>query len=540
MKNLQSDKLEAYLAHLFPIIFIVIGLLTYLLNTSNYLTAIPGDLGDARLNSVILEHLFQWAMGDAPSLWSPGYFYPFKSALAFSDNHFGSAWAYITFRFFDFGREKSFLGWYFIGTGLNFLSCYWAFKKLSFSNLSASIGAFVFAFSLPALSLEMHAQLVYRFATPLSFYFLAKFLVSGGFKNLIWCCIWLCAQFLCSIYLGVFLIYLLATSFLVGVLLRNKSNFLVSKRVVPVFNQFSLMILLLISLCIVGLMMWIYADVAHQYRFSRDKNEVLSMTPHFVSYFLADRSHLTSWVGSWVDSIPQHLRHEQQMFFGLGVWIFTFIGLFGAYSKSLFRRIGLIALGSFLLLVFFTISVFDFSIYRLILFIPGFSSVRVVSRIVLILLLPISILVSIGVEYLVQKLSWAYAFLISIIFLVPEIIYYSPYSTPIVLWEERINKVRASLVQPASRDSVIYISSKNESQHFLADLDAMILAQEFGATTFNGYSGNFPAPYLKSTPCNSVKKRLNVLKSLNVSIDHQRTSKDFIQIDLDGACSSIE
>lgn len=528
------------MTHLSPIIFVVIGLFAYLLNTSNYFTAIPGDLGDARLNSVILEHLFQWVMGGTPSLWSPGYFYPFKSALAFSDNHFGSAWTYIIFRFFDFGREQSFLGWYFIGTGLNFVSCYWTLKNFSFSNLSASIGAFVFTFSLPALSLEMHAQLVYRFATPLSFYFLAKFLVSGGFKNLIWCGIWLCAQFLCSIYLGLFLIYLLAAAFLVGIPLLKKNNSLVFRRGAVGFNQFSLMLLLLTSLSAVGLMLWMYADVAYQYRFSRDKNEVLSMTPRFVSYFLADRSPLTSWVGAWVDSVPQHLRHEQQMFFGLGVWVFTFIGLVGVYFKSLFRGIGLIALGSFLLIFFFTISIFDFSIYRLALFIPGFSSVRVVSRIVLILLLPISILASIGAEYLVQKLSWAQAFLISIILLVPEIIYYSPYSTPITLWEERVNKARASLVQPASRNSVIYISSKNESQHFLADLDAMILAQEFGATTFNGYSGNFPAPYLASTPCNSVKKRLYVWRSLDANIDQQSASKDFIQIDLDGACSSVE
>ena len=58
---------------------------------------IPGDLGDARFNSVILEHLYQWVTGTAPKLWSPRFFYPFENTLAFSDNHFASGFAYIVF-----------------------------------------------------------------------------------------------------------------------------------------------------------------------------------------------------------------------------------------------------------------------------------------------------------------------------------------------------------------------------------------------------------------------------------------------------------
>jgi len=67
----------------------------YIMHTTDWLRAIPGDLFDARFNSVILEHLYQWVRGEVPKLWSPAFFYPFENVLAFSDNHFGSGWAYI-------------------------------------------------------------------------------------------------------------------------------------------------------------------------------------------------------------------------------------------------------------------------------------------------------------------------------------------------------------------------------------------------------------------------------------------------------------
>src|SRR5215467_12017890 len=55
----------------------------------------PGDLGDARFNLSILEHLFQWVSGTVILLSSPSMFYPFPDTLFFSDTHFGSAIFYI-------------------------------------------------------------------------------------------------------------------------------------------------------------------------------------------------------------------------------------------------------------------------------------------------------------------------------------------------------------------------------------------------------------------------------------------------------------
>ena len=77
-----------------------IGCLGYLLPAVGYFTMIPGDLGDARFNSVVLEHGYQWLTGQAAQLWSPSFFYPFERVLGLSDNHFGSGWSYILLRTF--------------------------------------------------------------------------------------------------------------------------------------------------------------------------------------------------------------------------------------------------------------------------------------------------------------------------------------------------------------------------------------------------------------------------------------------------------
>ena len=536
MKNLGKTDRKAWLGCLYPVIFISIGLFGYLLNTSNNFTSIPGDLGDARFNSVVLEHLYQWVSGDASYLWSPSYFYPFKWVLTFSDNHFGSAWSYIFFRSLEFTREKAYLSWFFVGTLLNFICSYWALRKLDFSSLSSAIGAFVYAFSLPALSLEMHAQLVYRFAVPLAFTFLIQYLLKSRASSFAWCCVWTLIQFLCSIYVGVFLLYLLGAAFLVWLcFLRQKPPRSKSPRSSLWLKPPGL--IASVSILLIAVLLAVYGVVAHYYGFSRPNIETLSMTPHFASYFLADRSGLTAWVGSWVHSIPPHLIHEQQMFFGLGVWVILLSGLLGVFLQGIHKQLGILALGSLLVLFVLTLSIFNISAYRLVLYIPGVSSVRAVSRIILVMLLPIGILAAIGVDYLSTRRSNIYAFLIPALLLVPEVLAYKPYTTPISQWVERRETVRNLLAGSASPDDILFVSSKNNAQYFLAELDGMILAQDLKIPTLNGYSGNVPAGHIQANPCGRVEDRIEEIKKSDAQLNSKLLARHLVKIELDGPCN---
>lgn len=538
MKTLYKSKSQVWVDGFYPLIFLGIGIFGYLLNTSQNFTAIPGDLGDARFNSVVLEHLFQWISGSEKFLWSPQYFFPYKWALAFSDNHFGSALGYVVFRFFGIEREYAFLGWFWIGTLLNFLCAFWALKKLNFSSLSSAVGAFVYAFSLPALSLEMHAQLVYRFSVPMVFASMLMYLLERKSKELWWCFIWLSIQFFCSIYLGIFLIYLLAATFFVWFFKRpQRSTNLNHFRATSPHKFLVVMGYLSIGLSLMTL--GVYGFIARQYGFHREVDEVLSMMPSVASYFLADRSGLTSWVGSWVKSIPPHLIHEQQMFLGLGVWLTMLIGLYGCFQKNTQRELGILAAGSLLLLFMLTISFSGISAYRLLLYIPGLSSVRVVSRIILVMLFPISVLVAIGLDYLSSRYKNSYVLIIAAIVLSPELLAYKPYSTPISNWVERRDIVRQlySLNTIPSKDDIVFVTGKNDTQFFLTELDGMILAQDFNLATLNGYSGNAPPGHITPNPCSNLGDRLEQLSKLSIDTGPALNGKHLTMINLNGSCS---
>ena len=204
------------------ILFGCLGFFGYLMPSVDWFRATPGDLADGRFNSVILEHLFGWLSGRWADLWSPGFFYPNQGALAFSDNHFGSAFPYILLRWLGFIREEAFSGWYVIGCSLNFFVSYIVLRKLHFSIFAASAGAFVFSFSLPALAQSGHAQLTYRFAIPLAFYEFWNVVNKRKINALGFLAFWVCVQFYCSIYLGMFLIFLLIASIIASMpLLKN-------------------------------------------------------------------------------------------------------------------------------------------------------------------------------------------------------------------------------------------------------------------------------------------------------------------------------
>lgn len=538
MKNLYKSKSEIWVDNLYPFIFIAIGIFGYLLNTSQIFTAIPGDLGDARFNSVVLEHVFKWVSGSEKSLWSPQYFYPYRWVLAFSDNHFGSALGYIVLRFLGFEREYAFLGWFWIGTLLNFFCTFWALKKLRFSSLSSAAGAFVYAFSLPALSLEMHAQLVYRFSVPLAFASILMYLSERKSKELWWCLIWLSIQFFCSIYLGIFLIYLLVATFFVWLFTRTQfsaklNHFRVTR------SHKVLVVIALLSIGLSLITLGIYGLIARQYGFHREVDEVLSMTPSVASYFLADRSGISSWVGAWVRSIPPHLVHEQQMFLGLGVWLAMLLGLYSCFYKNTHRELGTLAIGALLLLFMLTISFSSISAYRLLLYIPGLSSVRVVSRIILVMLLPVSVLVAIGVDYLCARYRNSYVLIIAVIVFSPELLAYRPYSAPISEWIERRDLARHLYFSNTSSsvDDIVFVTGKNDAQFFLTELDGMILAQDLNLPTLNGYSGNSPPGHITPNPCINLGDRLDQLSKQNGDAGNVFIGKHLTIINLNGPCS---
>jgi hypothetical protein len=488
----------------------------YVFRSVDFFAAVPGDLADARFNSVILEHVFRWTMGYENSLWSPSFFYPFENALAFSDNHFGSSIFYVLLRLAGFRRELAFDGWFLIGNSLNFLATYIALRRLGLSSMGSAAGAFVFSFSLPVLFKEAHAQLVYRFAIPLAYAAFWELLSKRHFSSL-WCvALWVTLQFYCSIYLGVFLVYLLAATFASTVFLGN-NRFFFKGLTTSIYSQKRSVVVYtgaVVALCVLAVI-WLlhnYHAVSVDYGFKRSLDEIATMLPRLSSYLIADRASLSSWVGLSFKGIP--MRHEHQMFFGFGVWVIGIYGVVLTWWGNPHKHLGKVVFLSFLILFAVTLNVVGYSLYFLVTYAPGVGSIRAVSRIILVMMLPVGILVAIGAEQLYRRADQASPIGKAILgitlmaLLGTEVVAYKTYNTPIEQWISRENALRSKLPTPLPADPILYVT-KGAKPFSLPELDGMILAQNLGIPTLNGYSGNTPPGYLPPLPHHTPLDRLN-------------------------------
>lgn len=493
-----------------------IGIFGYVLRAVDYFNAVPGDLGDARFNSVILEHLFQWITGRVQHLWSPPFFYPFENALAFSDNHFGSSIFYIILRLAGLQREVAYDVWFVIGNCLNFLTAYVVFHRMGFRTSASAAGAFVFAYALPVLPKEGHAQLVYRLAVPLAYGALWE-LLSTKRLYLLWRVIfWTAIQFYCSIYLGVFLIYLLGATFLGSLILERRDKIfsamresLSRERLGRICLSFGVSLFCSLS---VAWLLYHYYLVGSTYGFNRSQKEIFAMLPRLSSYLLSDGVRLSSWIGRSLDGIP--MRHEHQMFFGFGVWIIALYGIVASRLEQAHKEVCKIAGISIVLLFVLTLNINGISAYYILANIPGFRAIRAVSRVVLVMLLPVSLMVAVGFEELLvraREFAWGkrlFLVMMGFALLGAEVISYQTLNTPIRDWIERQAALRAHLPETVPEQPLLFATSKASEPFYFAELDAMILAQDMGVATLNGYSGNCPPGYLIPDACISYLNRI--------------------------------
>lgn len=481
-----------------------IGLLTlvmfiYGLPVTMYLQAVPGDLGDARFNSVVLEHVYRWLTGIEPSLWSPRFYFPYEGALAFSDNHFGSILSYVLARWGGASREVAFDIWFLVGVGLNALSAYVVSRRLGLPLLAAWVSGFIFSANLPFLALDGHAQLTYRFAVPFAFAAYVALRGNPSVSSLASLIIWICIQFFCSIYLGVFLILLLVAMMAVD-WRRAQTDALKAQfsrqalRHVPRRAwHICLCLLAVVLMLALGAMLYEYKSVASYYGVKRGMSEITSMLPRPGSYLLADRSPLTGWIGAWVTNVPT--RHEQQMFWGVGVWVLVLAGvatLRAGGTAGWHRTMA----WSLVILAVLTLCIGNFSLYKALAALPGFNSIRAVARIILVMLWPASLLAGIGAVWMMQSRMARHLGGLPVLLLVfglgvAELAAVRLDSTPISAWQQRQQALAKQHEAPAA-GAIILVYPVPQENWILSELDAMIFAQDRDLPTLNGYSGASP------------------------------------------------
>jgi hypothetical protein len=479
---------------------------------------VPGDFGDARFNNYILEHFFRWISGQVNEYWTAPFFYPYQNTTAFSENLLGSAFFYTAFRWFGFSRVTSYQGWYITAFFLNYFSAYYVLSRLKFNPLAVAVGSFFFTFGLPLLAQEEHSQLVFRFCIPIACYLLWLFYLDPRLTRLaalFFCVIW---QLYISIYLGIFLTLLLVVLVLV-LTIKTSSNKLTlwPRKFRKAWLQSSISAHLLFPIALIVLsvfavsLMRPYYEVYKEYGFSRNWNLVASMLPNFQSYFIADHSQLWKLVtGGMFMNIE--MRHEHQLFPGLAILILGLIGVFSRFQTKK-RRFAWLHFWSIIVMMLLTLNFNGFSIYWLIWHIPGINSIRAVTRIQLVLMWPMAVFIAWTISSYFQDLKTKSHLSIAIIFLtiallLVEPVFYEHTTFSKVKSQMRLVKLANNIPDSIPEDPILFVAQEPDESYYISELDAMILSQNLGWSTINGYSGNSPHGYIRAKSCIQLPQRI--------------------------------
>ncbi len=489
------------------------GLLGIALPQSDFFRAIPGDLGDARFNGLILEHVFRWLGGIDASLWSPGFFFPFPGALTFSDNHFGTVAVYALLRLVGLSPEHAYIGWFTFAYVANFLCAYLVCRRFGLTAGGGALGAFVFAFAMPVLVQAGHAQLGYRFAVPLAILALQRLLHEGRPTQLAWLGIWVTLQFYCSIYLGYFLLLLLGGYLLVTYLVPSSRPHLMHPhralaRLIRwpgrggLWRSIGVLVVCAASLAALVAPYAYYADL---YGLARNPADIERMLPRIGSYLLADNSWVWSGISQHVTGIQ--MRQEHQMFVGAAACLLAIIGV--ARGASHWLRVSAIALA---LLVLLTLNVRGLSLYAFVEHLPMANAIRAVSRICLVMLFPLGLLAGAGFDSLsvgARRPGGPMLAAMLVILLLLECTALRTASVPLKVWRDRLAMRLAEVPGRLAPDAIVYVPRQPREPLFMTELDGMSVAQRLGRNTINGYSGNSPPGFGQTTdPCDDLIDRL--------------------------------
>jgi hypothetical protein len=519
----QTPRLLGISIHLQAVVaFLALSGLVFFGPIFNGAADVPGDLGDARFNIYILEHVYQWLTG--ATLPSPPMFYPYPNTLGFSDNHAGSAIFYAAFRFLGFDQYQAFKGWFAIGYAGTFIAAYIILVRLENPPLIAGMGAFLFAFCLPAVAKIDHAQLAFRWAVPFAFWYILQLVRTSAPSDFYKLIAAFSAQFLFSIYLGLFTVIYCTLLFLVLLwpLARSSeavpgalANFRKRRRSKSLLTRSLIVAVLLFAANALNLAFYFY--VSRQYELQRSWDEIYSMLPRVRTYLLMDLLPYWTGISERIQGVP--MRHEHQLFLGIPTLaLFVAALVFFVQRENRGRVQAQRVMWAMAVTVCLAFALFlalgPVTIYASLGALPGFGAIRAVTRHIHVGAFPVIV---VGCLFLTQALPR------------PE-------------WSKRATVVAAALVawhasdvwsmqkgtfssdEARSRISVPVAAIKASGNYtpdkvlayfgnasepwYLRQIDAILIAQELRIPALNGYSGNIVPGHDINASCDGFLQQL--------------------------------
>lgn len=465
------------------------------------------DPGDTRFNHYLLEHSFQILTNRnyIGELFSPAFFYPYKNALAFGDNLFGSAPIYWILRAF-FTPDLSYQIWIIIVCVLCFVSFGVLMRHYRVSHVPSVIGAFLFAFGMPRIAQLNHQQLLTQFFTPLAFLFAWDFIRCPKNKQLALSLLLIYLQVLSSIYLGWFLIFSLILCNAIVYLLDLNTRFRLVKYfkhnykavVVIAFTWVLLMFALLAPYIQAKKLLGgrIYAQVG-----LHPSLQVDTMLPRISSWFLPlpDSFWWPVLAGNYND-LP--MAHEHHMFLGFLVILLTGLTAYTLlfrenilnFERSLIIKVCLlVAITMFILCLRLPNG---WSLWRIIYeLVPGASAIRSVTRIWTLFYFYLIVAVMLCLDSLIhtmtdKRLRIAVLTLLCIGCVLEQNVINLPSFEKLPVTQE-VTQIQ-ELMQKNCNVAYVILNPENP---WVSHLSAMWAGIRANVPVVNGYSGSAPPNY---------------------------------------------
>lgn len=484
---------------------LVVGLVFFTLNITGFgLEYFPGDMGDGRLNLYFLEHAHQFFTGKTSSFWDAPFMFPEKNVIAYSDNLLGSAPIYSTFRLLGFDTYRSYQLWFVALSALNYISAFYFLKYVFKNRYAAVLGALIFAFSLALQSQLTHAQTFPRFAIPLAFLMAVKFGEELSPKYFFLTLFFVVYQIYCGIYLGFMLAIPIAMHLLINILKTFFSN----KRHIfslPWFGRITVYGLVNLGLLLPLILPYLERKIPSD----ADYFQKISHTIPTI------KSHIFSQEGSliwdFLSNIAKHYPawYDHQIFAGGIATICLLVGFYWLISYLVQRKFRTTPLSVPLMLTITGLLTFvlylrinDTTAYIALYYLPGFSSMRSMTRIINIELLFFAFATAwvFSKLYLRNIKPKVLLFLVGLALIVADNYFYTEwrsYKTSITVAKERTAAMEPVFASLPMGSIVSYEPLEMNSLPVFYQLDAMLTAQKFGLKTVNAYTAKYPKRYIQ-------------------------------------------
>ncbi|MFZ4798608.1 MAG: hypothetical protein ACOYMA_14010 [Bacteroidia bacterium] len=477
------------------LICLLLGIWTFpLALTESNLAYMPGDLGDSRFINFVLEHGYQFIIGNEPSFYNATFFYPAKNTLALSDNMVGTLPIYALFRSFNFDRETAYQFWWLSMFVVNYIVAFYCFFKITKNSYAAILGAYLFAFSMIMFGQCSYTQLNIRFMLPVIIMAAYNLAISSNPKHYYKLVLAVGFQFVLGVYYAFLSVYLLVIFFVCFAIINKNIDFI--KMLFTSKKQSAKTILF--ALLVIGLLafyMQNYIEVSKQvglHRFS----EITHLVPSFTSYFLANDASIWAFTSIYGKNLLADRWWLNEFFMGAFSIILLLSNIiYSIKNKSKYR---FLLLAIVIAIICSSLIANKYSVLSLFYYIPGFGSLSVLVRVITVIF---TLVVMVNVLYLnnlfLKYSFWKLPLFIALFTLLFIDNYVNANNLLRTKKELILNRYKTIDKQVLNNQKYILaiVNETDDLKNFKFQLDAALYAQAHQMKSINGYSSNSPQNY---------------------------------------------